>query len=162
MKRQFSSLDCEMMEEALVEASKAWDRDEVPVGAVIVSNGQIIARAHNLVESQKDATAHAEIMCMRKAAKVLQGWRLVNTTLYSTLEPCAMCAGAIFLFRVARVVWGAADPRQGAHGSWVNLFEKKHPMHQLEITGGLYEGRAGELMRIFFQKQRKKGWQKKH
>jgi len=158
MTHQFSSLDCQMMKEALIEACKARDLHEVPVGAILASEGKIIARAHNLVESQRDATAHAEMLCMRKAAAAFQSWRLLNTTLYITLEPCVMCAGAILLSRISRVVWGAADPRQGAHGSWIDLFEKKHPMHRLKIVGGLYGLRAAELMRLFFQKQRSVVW----
>ena len=162
MTDQFSSLDYEMMDEALIEARKARDLHEVPVGAVLFSRGKIIARAHNLVESQTDATAHAEMLCVRQAMRALQDWRLLNTTLYTTLEPCAMCAGAILLSRVSRVVWAAVDPKQGAHGSWVNLFEKRHPMHRLEIVGGLREPCAARLMRLFFQKQRKAAWPRKN
>ncbi len=160
MVSQFSTSDCEMMEQALFEAKQASDLGEVPVGAVLVLKGEIIARGHNLTESQKDATAHAEMVCIRKGAKIVQDWRLLGTTLYTTLEPCAMCGGAILLSRLSRVVWAAPDCRHGANGSWVNLFEKKHPTHQLKIVGGLYEMRAAELMRLFFKKQRESGWKK--
>ena len=156
MVNHFSKFDFEMMEEALLEAQKAFDKEEVPVGAVLVLDGAIIARAHNLMETRKDPTAHAEIMCIRKGAAIVQDWRLLGATLYATLEPCVMCSGAMLLARLSRVVWGAPDLRHGAHGSWVDLFEQKHPTHQLEIVGGLHAKRVAELMRLFFKKQRKK------
>ena len=155
MVSQFSTFDCEMMEQALFEAKQASDLGEVPVGAVLVLKEEIIARGHNLTESRKDATAHAEMICMREGAKIMRDWRLLGTTLYTTLEPCVMCGGAILLSRLSRVVWAAPDCRHGSNGSWVNLFEKKHPTHQLKIVGGLYEVRAAELMRLFFKKRRK-------
>lgn len=145
-----------MMKEAFKEAEKAFGKGEVPVGAVLTLEDKVIARAHNLMEIRNDPTAHAEIICIRKGAKMIQNWRLLNTTLYTTLEPCAMCSGAILLARVTRVIWAAPDFRHGTHGSWINLFDHKHPTHQLDIVGGLYEDRAASLMRFFFKKQRKR------
>ncbi len=144
------------MREALKEAKKAFDEDEVPIGAVLVKEGRIIARGHNQVELLQDATAHAEMTCLTAGAGFLENWRLADTTLYCTLEPCAMCAGAIIASRIKRLVWGAPDLRVGANGSWINLFEKEHPIHNLEITSRVFEAESADLMRAFFQKQRKK------
>lgn len=113
--------DAHFMGEALREAEKAAVRGEVPVGAVIVSQGRIVARAYNRVETEGDPTAHAEILCIRSAAKRLCGWRLLDSTLYVTLEPCPMCAGALLQARVGMLVWGARNPLLGADGSWVSL-----------------------------------------
>lgn len=143
------------MKEALKEARKAFSQDEVPIGAVLVKDGKIIARGHNQVELLQDATAHAEMLCLTSAAGVLENWRLEETTLYCTLEPCCMCAGAIINSRVKRLVWGAPDSRVGVHGSWIDLFEKKHPIHNLEITPRILEAESAELMRSFFQKKRR-------
>ncbi len=147
--------DALFMEEALFEAKMAFAKEEVPVGAVAVFNGKIIARAHNLVEALQDASAHAEVLCLRKAAEVLGGWRLLGVTLYSTLEPCSLCAGALFSFRVERVVWGAPDLRQGADGSFVNLLGLDHPIHKLSVTRGVLAEESAGLLRAFFQKKRK-------
>ena len=146
--------DKKFMTEALILAKKAFDENEVPVGAVLVSNGVIVARAYNKVEQLCDATAHAELLCIRQLSQELKNWRLLNTTLYTTLEPCAMCAGALLLSRVTRVVWAAPDNRHGACGSWVNLLEKKHPTHTLLVEGGLFEEQAALLMKNFFQRRR--------
>jgi len=113
--------DVIFMREALLEAQKAFDLGEVPIGAVLVRNGELIARAHNRVEMDRDATSHAEMLCIRQASASLQNWRLLDTTLYVTIEPCPMCAGAILQSRVKRVVWGAPNPLLGAAGSWVAL-----------------------------------------
>lgn len=156
MANYFSMFDQKMMQEAFKEAKKAFDKDEVPVGAVLTLGDKIIARSHNLVESKKDPTAHAELLCIQKGAKIIQDWRLLKGTLYTTLEPCVMCGGAMLLARLARVVWAAPDLRHGANGSWIDLFRQKHPTHQLEIIGGLYQDEGGELMRLFFKRQRKK------
>lgn len=142
------------MKEALKEARKAMQADEVPVGAVLVVENRIVAKAHNQVELLQDATAHAEMICLSAASEVLSNWRLLDATLYCTLEPCAMCAGALFLSRVKRLVWGAPDLRVGANGSWVNLFEMKHPIHNLEVTGHVLQAEASDLLRQFFQKKR--------
>lgn len=144
------------MREALKEAKKAFAAEEVPVGAVLVLDGKIIARGHNQVELLQDATAHAEMICLTAAAGELRNWRLAGTTLYCTLEPCCMCAGAILNARVKRLVWGAPDLRVGANGSWIDLFKNTHPMHTLEITPRILEAESAELMRTFFQKQRGK------
>lgn len=148
--------DERFMREALKEARKAFAQDEVPVGAVLVHNGKIIARGHNQVELLHDATAHAEMLCVTAGASVLENWRLTDATLYCTLEPCCMCAGAMLSARLTRLVWAAPDIRLGANGSWIDVFKEKHPMHQLEITHGVLEAEAAALMREFFQKARKK------
>ena len=147
-------LDEEFMQEALLEAKKAFEKGEVPVGAVAVFKGQIIARAHNLVESSKDASAHAELLCLREAARVLGRWRLFEVTLYSSLEPCCLCAGAIFSFRIHRLVWGAPDIRQGADGSFVQILSLPHPMHTVLIQRHVLSEPSKILMRAFFQKRR--------
>lgn len=144
------------MKEALKEAKKAFAKEEVPVGAVLVFEGKIVARGHNQVELLQDATAHAEMLCLTAASEAIQNWRLTGATLYCTLEPCAMCAGAILATRVERLVWGAPDLRVGANGSWIDLFEKKHPIHTLEITPRVLEAECAELMRQFFSEQREK------
>ncbi|CDZ81049.1 tRNA-specific adenosine deaminase [Candidatus Rubidus massiliensis] len=146
--------DEHFMLEALKQAWKAYQENEVPVGAVLVQNGQVIARGYNQVEKLIDATAHAEMLCLTSAESALNNWRLLETTLYITIEPCAMCAGAILLTRVSRLVWGAPDIRHGANGSWVDLFEKKHPTHQIEIKKGVLENYAAALLKEFFQKRR--------
>lgn len=142
------------MREALKEARKAFEKDEVPVGAVLVHKNRIIARGHNQVELLQDATAHAEMVCLSAGAEALGNWRLSETTLYCTLEPCCMCAGALLASRVTRLVWGAPDLRVGANGSWINLFANKHPIHEIEIVPNILEAEAADLMRTFFQKQR--------
>jgi tRNA(adenine34) deaminase len=148
--------DEKFMLEALKQAWKAFKADEVPVGAVLVLKGQVIARGHNQVELLKDATAHAEMLCITSGEMALENWRLAETTLYCTIEPCAMCAGAILLSRIPKLVWGAPDLRHGANGSWVDLFEKRHPMHNPEIVKGILKEHCAALMKDFFQKQRKK------
>jgi tRNA(adenine34) deaminase len=143
------------MREALKEAKLAMELDEVPVGAVIVHEGKIIAKAHNLVEKLKDASAHAEMLCIKQASLLLDNWRLKETTLYCTLEPCAMCAGAMLLSRVHTLVWGAPDLRHGAHGSWTNLLDAKHPMHAVNVRTKILEDESAALLKEFFQKKRK-------
>jgi tRNA(adenine34) deaminase len=148
--------DLHFMREALKEAKKAFEKEEVPVGAVLVHGNKIIARGHNQVEMLRDATAHAEMLCLTSGASFLENWRLSDATLYCTLEPCCMCAGALFSSRVSRLVWGAPDVRLGANGSWIDVFAQKHPMHSLEITSRVLEAESADLMRAFFQKRRKK------
>jgi tRNA(adenine34) deaminase len=138
------------MREALVEAEKAFAADEVPVGAVLVHQNKIIARAHNQVESLKDATAHAEILCLQRASKILGNWRLLGTTLYCTLEPCSMCAGAMILSRVKKVVWGAPDLRQGACGSLFHILDAAHPIHQIEVEKNVLIEESAALLKKFF------------
>ncbi len=142
------------MREALKEAKKAFDSDEVPVGAVLVLENHVIARGHNQVELLQDATAHAEMLCLTSGASLLHNWRLTDTTLYCTLEPCPMCAGALFASRIERLVWGAPDLRLGANGSWIDLFSQKHPMHSIQVTGHILESESADLMTRFFQKKR--------
>jgi len=146
--------DEKWMCEALKEAWKAYKEEEVPIGAVLVHEGKVIARGHNQVETLQDATAHAELLTITSASAALRSWRLQNTTLYTTLEPCMMCLGSIFLSRVKRVVYGAKDIRHGALGSFVNLLEKPHPTHSIEVVGGVLESFASQLMKDFFREQR--------
>lgn len=155
-KNIFSKFDVEMMGEALLEAKKSFEKEEVPVGAVLVQDQKIIARAHNQMEKLKDPSAHAEVLAIRKGAQCLGDWRLLETTLYTTLEPCLMCAGALLLARVDRIVWGAPDLRHGAHGSYINVFKTPHPTHTPQIEGGLLKDESATLMREFFKIQRKK------
>ncbi|KAJ6845460.1 tRNA(adenine(34)) deaminase, chloroplastic [Iris pallida] len=162
------------MREALLEAKKAADAWEVPVGAVLVQNGKVIARGCNLVEELRDSTAHAEMICIREASSVLRTWRLAETTLYVTLEPCAMCAGAILQARIDTVVWGAPNKLLGADGSWVRLFPSSdggsnsldssnqisgpvHPFHpKITIRRGILATECADAMQQFFQLRRKK------
>jgi tRNA(adenine34) deaminase len=139
---------------ALAEAEKAFAMGEVPVGAVLVYEGKVIAEAHNRVESWRDATAHAEMLCLKLGAQVLGNWRLTGATLYCTLEPCPMCAGAMIHSRLEKVVWGAPDVRCGAHGSWVNILEADHPIHQPLVTSGILKEECAHLMKTFFVQRR--------
>jgi len=146
--------DKAFMREALKEAHKAFKAEEVPVGAVLVHDGKVIARAYNQVELLKDATAHAEMLAITMGASKLENWRLLETTLYCTIEPCVMCAGAMLLSRVKRLVWGAPDVRHGADGSWVDLFSKPHPTHTLERSSGVLADECAALMQEFFRLKR--------
>jgi tRNA(adenine34) deaminase len=143
------------MIEALKEALKAYKAGEVPVGAVLVYEGRVISRGHNQVEMLKDATAHAEMLCITSGSSVKENWRLTDATLYCTVEPCSMCAGAMLLSRIEKLVWGAADLRHGANGSWVDLFSEDHPMHKIEVIKRVLEQESATLMRGFFQERRK-------
>ncbi len=142
------------MGEALRQAAKAHEAGEVPVGAVIVRAGRIIARAFNQVELLKDATAHAEMLVLTQAEEIAGDWRLTDCVLYVTKEPCPMCAGAIVHTRVSRVVYGASDPKGGAAGSAMNLLQCPALNHQCEITGGVREAECRALLRNFFARQR--------
>ena len=142
------------MEEALRQARKAVAKGEVPVGAVLVVEGKIVTRAHNQVEELKDATAHAEMLAVTAAAGELDGWRLTEATVYVTKEPCPMCAGALVLSRVKRVVYGAADPRMGAGGGAMNLLQFVGMNHQCEVTGGVRAEECRDLLKEFFQAKR--------
>lgn len=146
--------DERFMLEALKQAWKAYQEDEVPVGAVLVHKGKVIARGYNQVEMLRDATAHAEMLCITAGEGALENWRLADTTLYVTIEPCAMCAGAMLLSRVPTLVWGAPDIRHGANGSWINLFDKAHPTHSVEVRTGVLSEFASMMLRDFFQKRR--------
>ncbi len=146
--------DERFMREALREAIKAYQAREVPVGCVIVKDNEIIARGHNQVELLKDATAHAEILAITTAETALDNWRLKGCTLYCTLEPCVMCAGAMLLSRVDALVWGAPDIRLGANGSWVDLFSQKHPLHTIEVRSGVLQEWCQKPLKHFFQTRR--------
>lgn len=145
--------DVEFMREAMRLARLAEDIDEVPVGAVIVRDGEIIARAYNTRETSKCATHHAEILAIEEACRVLGGWRLIGCTLYVTMEPCAMCAGAIINARIPRVVYGAPDLRFGAFGSLINLADV--PLnHTPEILGGVLKDENVDILKNYFKKKR--------
>ena len=140
---------------AIKQAVKADTEGEVPVGAVIVKDGQLIARAHNQPISTNDATAHAEIQLLRAAGKFQKNYRLINTTIYVTLEPCAMCLGAMMHARIKRIVYGASDPKTGVCGSHVDLFSESFFNHEMEISGGVLEKECKELLQSFFKSRRK-------
>jgi tRNA(adenine34) deaminase len=146
--------DIEAMQLALDQARISFERGEVPVGAVLLLDGELIASAHNEVEALQDASAHAEMLCLRRSTQKLKSWRLLGATLYCTLEPCTMCAGAMILHRLKRVVWGAPDVRQGAHGSWVDLHKANHPIHTLEVERGILAEESAQLLKSFFQMRR--------
>jgi tRNA(adenine34) deaminase len=148
--------DAYWMKQALKEASRALKEGEVPVGAVIVQDDKIIGRGRNQVEAFQDPTAHAEMVAITAAADMLQSRRLLNTTLYVTLEPCAMCAGAIVLARIPRVVFGAYDPKAGACGTLMNILADTRLNHQPEVIGGVLADQCGSLISEFFQQLRGK------
>ena len=148
------TLDEKFMRAALREAKKAADIDEVPVGAVVVRDGKIIARAHNVRETKKIPTGHAELIAMEKAAKRLGGWRLVGCTLYVTLEPCPMCAGCAINARLPRLVFGAYDGKAGALCSIYNLNEGKLN-HTMEVHGGILREECASILSNFFKQKRK-------
>jgi len=139
------------MEAALEEARKAFDIGEIPIGAVIVRNNQIIGRGHNLRETTKDATAHAEILAIRQASQRLGGWRLTECHMYVTIEPCAMCAGAIVLARIPRLIIGAMDPKGGAAGSLYNIVDDPRLNHRVEVSKGVLEKECSNIMKDFFR-----------
>jgi tRNA(adenine34) deaminase len=142
------------MREALRLAEKAAAADEVPVGAVVVRSGKIIARAYNQVELLKDATAHAEMLALTQAEAAVGDWRLVDCDLYVTKEPCVMCAGAIVHTRIRRMVFGCVDSRAGAAGSLINLLQQPALNHRCEITGGVLQTECAAILQEFFRQQR--------
>ena len=142
------------MKEALKEAAKARKKDEVPIGAIIVHNNKIIAKGHNLRETKHDALGHAEIIAIRKANKKLKSWRLVDCTIYVTVEPCSMCAGAILQSRIGRIVYGTEDIKGGALGSSYNLFEQKNINHIPKIESGVLKEECSQIIKEFFKKKR--------
>ncbi|MEI9863805.1 MAG: tRNA adenosine(34) deaminase TadA [Limisphaerales bacterium] len=146
--------DSYFMGEALRQATKAYEKGEVPVGAVIVREGRIIARAFNQVETLKDATAHAEMLALTQAENAVEDWRLTDCTLYVTKEPCPMCAGAIVHTRLARVVFGVGDPKGGAAGGALNLLQFPTLNHRCEITSGVRLDECLALLQSFFAEQR--------
>lgn len=147
--------DTEYMGLALEEAKKAYAIGEVPIGAIIVKDGEIIAAAHNLRETGHDATAHAEVMAIRQACEKIGHWRLTGATLYVTIEPCPMCAGALVMSRIARLVYGAADYKAGAVESLFNITNHSGLNHQMEVTAGVREEECRTLMKEFFRERRK-------
>src|SRR5882724_11862645 len=152
--------DAYFMSEALRMAMRAYQAEEVPVGAVVVREGRILARAFNQVELLKDATAHAEMLALTQAEEALGDWRLTGCTLYVTKEPCPMCAGAMVHVRLARVVFGARDPKAGAAGSALNLLQFPTLNHRCEITAGVREPECRALLQSFFAEQREKPGEK--
>ena len=145
------------MHEALREAKKAFQRDEVPVGAIIIYKGSIIARAHNQIRMLKDPTAHAEMIAITQAANYLQNERLIDCLMYVTIEPCSMCTGALVLARINKLVYAADDPKTGACGSVVNLVNHKKLNHSIEVRKGILEDESSSLLKEFFRKKRGRG-----
>lgn len=147
-------MHCAYMKEALREARKAYALGEVPIGSVVVLDGEIIGRGHNLREVLKDSTCHAEIIAMREAAQKIGDWRLSGTTLYSTIEPCPMCAGALVQFRVKTLVYGAADLKAGAVDSLLDLVRDPRFNHRVEVVSGVLEQECADIVRQFFRELR--------
>jgi tRNA(adenine34) deaminase len=146
--------DASFMNEALRLATKALEKEEVPIGAVVVREGRIIGRAYNQVELLKDATAHAEMLAITQAEAAVGDWRLNDCDLYVTKEPCAMCAGALVHVRMRRVIFGCPDPRAGAAGGTINLLQMPGLNHRCDIVGGILSDECAELLKGFFQTQR--------
>jgi tRNA(adenine34) deaminase len=146
--------DQHFMGEALRQAQRAYSRQEVPVGAVIVHDGRIIARAYNQVETLKDATAHAEMLSLTQAEEAIGDWRLTDCDLYVTKEPCPMCAGAIMHCRIRRVIFGCRDEKGGAAGGWINLLQSPNLNHSSEITAGVMSDESLYLLKSFFGEAR--------
>jgi tRNA(adenine34) deaminase len=140
---------------ALREAARALDHDDVPIGAVVVREGEVIGAAHNEREVRADPTAHAELIALRDAARSVGSWRVLDAVMYVTLEPCAMCAGAIVLARIPRVVFGTADPKAGAAGSVLNILDEPRLNHRPQVESGLLAQECAELLRAFFAPRRR-------
>lgn len=153
--------DESFMKIALIEAEMAADHGEVPVGAVVVLDGQVIARAYNQVEVLKDATAHAEIIAITQASSYVGDWRLNNATLYVTKEPCAMCAGAMVNCKLGRLVFGAADPRSGAAGGALNITDFSGHLHKVEVVAGILQWECLSQLQQFFRLRRQENKEKK-
>jgi len=139
---------------ALIQAQTAFEHGEVPIGAVVVHNGQVIAAAHNEKEQRKDPTAHAEVLAIQRAAKVLGSWRLTDAIMYVTLEPCPMCAGAIVQSRLKQIVYGCADLKGGATGSVMNVLDYTLWNHRVDIVAGVLEEECSEILKLFFRRLR--------
>jgi tRNA(adenine34) deaminase len=154
MSERFFPRDDYFMRLALREAERALKHDDVPIGAVLVRDGELVAAAHNERELRQDPTAHAEVIALREAAHLEGSWRLLDTVVYVTLEPCAMCAGALVLARVPRVVYGASDPKAGACGSVLDVLGEPRLNHRPEVAGGLLAQECGELLSGFFASRR--------
>jgi tRNA(adenine34) deaminase len=151
---RFFERDEFFMRLALREAERALEHDDVPVGAVIVHAGEVIGAGHNERELREDPTAHAETIAIREAARVRGSWRLIDTVLYVTLEPCAMCAGAIVLGRIPRVVYGATDPKAGAAGSVLDILSEPRLNHRPDVASGLLAAECADLLLAFFRSRR--------
>jgi len=154
MSERFFPRDEYFMRLALREAERATAHEDVPIGAVIVRDGEVVAAAHNERELRQDPTAHAEMIALREAARLAGTWRILDAALYVTLEPCAMCAGAIVLARIARVVYGARDPKAGACGSVLNVLAEPRLNHRPELAAGLMAQESAELLSAFFASRR--------
>ena len=154
MAERFFPRDEYFMRLALREAEQALEHEDVPIGAVLVRQGELLAAAHNERELRQDPSAHAEMIVMREAARATGSWRLLDSVLYVTLEPCAMCAGAIVLARVPRVVYAASDPKAGACGSVLDVLGEPRLNHRPEVVGGLLAKQSGELLTDFFSSRR--------
>ncbi|MBU8908395.1 tRNA adenosine(34) deaminase TadA [Desertibacillus haloalkaliphilus] len=144
------------MKKAIEQAMLAGEKEEVPIGAIIVKDGHIIASAHNMRETSQQASAHAELLAIEQACKHEQSWRLPGCTLYVTLEPCQMCAGAVIQSRVDRVVYGASDPKAGCAGTLMNLLEDPRFNHRAEVVAGVLKGESAQLLKDFFRQLREK------
>jgi len=154
MSERFFPRDEYFMRLALREAEHALKHEDVPIGAVVVHEGEVLATGHNEREVRQDPTAHAEVLALREAARAVGSWRVLDAVLYVTLEPCAMCAGAIVLARVARVVFGAYDPKAGAAGSVLDVTGEPRLNHRPEVAGGLLAAECGALLSEFFASRR--------
>ena len=150
----WSEADLGHMRAALAEAKLAAESGEVPVGAVVVAGGEVVARGHNRSESDNDPSAHAEIVALREAARKADNYRLTDATLFVTLEPCAMCMGALVQARIERLVFGAYDPKAGAAGSAIDLSDSPSFNHRFEINGGVLAEECGEVLKTFFESKR--------
>jgi tRNA(adenine34) deaminase len=146
--------DESFMREALRQAQKAYEADEVPVGAVVVRAGKVIGRAYNQVELLKDATAHAEMLALTQAEAAFGDWRLIDCDLYVTKEPCVMCAGALIHVRIRRLIFGCADTRSGAAGGMINLLQHSALNHDCEITSGVLQNECAAILQDFFRQKR--------
>ena len=144
------------MRQALKEAQKSLKTGDVPIGAVAVVNGKVIARAHNEKEKRNDATAHAELLCLQKAAKRLKTWRLYNVEIYTTLEPCPMCAGAMVLARIKKLVYGTSDPKAGAAGSVINIVKNRKLNHKIKTIKNSMKNECSIPIKVFFTALRSK------
>jgi tRNA(adenine34) deaminase len=154
MSERFFPREDYFMRLALREAERALEHEDVPIGAVVVRGGEVLAAAHNERELRQDPTAHAEMIALREAARALGTWRVLDTVVYVTLEPCAMCAGAIVLARVPRVVYGASDPKAGACGSVLDVLGEPRLNHRPEVAGGLLAAECGQILSTFFADRR--------
>jgi tRNA(adenine34) deaminase len=154
MSERFFPRDDYFMRLALREAERALEHEDVPIGAVVVRDGEVVSGGHNERELRQDPTAHAEVIALREAARLAGTWRVLDAVLYVTLEPCAMCAGAIVLARVPRVVYGASDPKAGACGSVLDVLGEPRLNHRPEVAGGLLAEECGEMLSEFFASRR--------